>query len=290
MRFALFITGYKGFRFLEKLEKYKPDIVITYNNREGSNSVYYDKIIDWCNHNDINVVNKKKINQVNFDNIDKIFAIGWQFIIKNNLDKLVVFHDSYLPEKRGFAPTVSSLLNKDEYLGATAFWPYPNSSDPDFGLVYSRKKVNIKKYTSLKEAFDIVVNLYCQIFNEIIEKDIKPEEIDYSKSTFSMWRDSGDAKIDWNCSAEDIKVKVLSLGYPYEICFAVYEDKNIIITDVDIVEDVDLILRQDHIGKIYKLDNGKPIVICGSGLLKIIVAKAEDGKEVGFDRLRRRFS
>jgi methionyl-tRNA formyltransferase len=41
-------------------------------------------------------------------------------------------------------------------------------------------------------------------------------------------------------------------------------------------------------GKIWRLDNGHPVVICGSGMMRINHCCCEDGSEFMFERLRAR--
>jgi methionyl-tRNA formyltransferase len=41
-------------------------------------------------------------------------------------------------------------------------------------------------------------------------------------------------------------------------------------------------------GKIWRLDNGRPIVICGSGMLRIDSCRCQDGSKFLFRRLRAR--
>src|SRR6218665_1531039 len=51
---------------------------------------------------------------------DVVFAISWRWLIKEDLDKLIVFHDSLLPKYRGFNPLVTALIEGDREIGVTA--------------------------------------------------------------------------------------------------------------------------------------------------------------------------
>ena len=52
-------------------------------------------------------------------------------------------------------------------------------------------------------------------------------------------------------------------------------------------EDVPFAIRD--VGKIWKLVDGSPIVICGEGLLKITEAIDGEGNQIHFVKLRSRF-
>jgi len=291
MKFGVLTTGYKGILFLKKLNQ-APDFVVTYDNKERKDSFHYKQIIEHCNKNNIPLYKKQAIKdiQAQFDMVNKLFVVGWQFLIKNNLDKVVVFHDSYLPERRGFAPTISALLDKSQYLGATSFAPSSDlSKGPDYGKVYYRKKKYIQYPITLKKAFEKVSQLYADMANNILKDCPVPVIIDYKSSSYSLWRDEEDSRIDWSNDANQIQQKVYSLGYPYMGATTKYEDKIIYLEEIKVTEDLDILNREEHIGKIYKLEDECPHVVCGKGLIKIIIAKDDLDQKIIFNKLRKRF-
>ena len=213
MKFALLVTGYKGALFLEKLKLF-PDFIVTYDNKEGDGS-FCNQIVDWGQRNAVKVYYKKEWENIgkHLEAMDKIFVIGWQFLIKNYINKLVVFHDSYLPERRGRCPTVCALVDGASYLGATTFQPFSSSSEPDHGKIYYRFKHHISYPLSLKNAFGVVVDLYVKMAHNILKENPVPHAIDFSQSSFSMWRDKEDMRIDWSLDSNNIHQKILSLSY-----------------------------------------------------------------------------
>ncbi len=289
IKFALMLTGYKGFKFLENIKK-KPNFVVTYDNKEGK-SHSYDNILQICKKKNIKVYTQKSLKNLKseIEKVDKIFAIGWQYLIHNYQEKLIVFHDSRLPERRGFSPTVSALLDKSSYLGVTSFKPYKNSIEPDYGEIYSRKKEDIKHPISLEAAFSLVSKMYVQMFNEIIDNNLEPHEIDYSGSTFSLWQDRDDMMIDWNKSSDDILVKIMALGYPYDGAIGFFEKEEVRIKEAKALPDIKICNRQDNVGKILKIQNGSPVVVCGTGLLMLNKVENKNGCIIEFKNIRRRF-
>ena len=292
IKFAVLTTGYKGISFLKKLA-FKPKFVVTYDNKERSDSEHYKEIIHWCREKNINLYEKKSLKNIQheIDLVDKLFVVGWQYILKTNLDKLVVFHDSYLPERRGFSPTVSALLDESPYLGATCFLPSSDlSKGPDYGQILYRRKKEIQYPIKLKAAFDVVSQLYADMCADILKNNPDSVIIDYNNSTFSMWRDKQDTRIEWNCDSKQILQKIYSLGYPYTGATTMYNDEVIFLEDASIEEDVNITNRADHVGKIFQLRDDCPYVVCGAGIIRIIKARDKHNKEIVFDKLRRRFS
>jgi len=285
-------TGYKGFLFLQKLS-FKPKFVLTYNNEEANSDEYYVKTLEWCKDNDIDVITSKSSKMIDtlISRIDKLFVVGWQYLLRDHFEKLVVFHDSYLPKRRGFAPTVGALLNKEDYLGASCFQPLDvKNADPDYGLIYYRKEIPITHPLNLKDALEKVVDLYATMAGDILTKNPTPHEIDYAPSSFSLWRSSGDMRISWKKKAEEIHRKVLALGFPYDGATTIYDEQLIHLNEVEILLDKNFVNREDHIGKIWKLEGGCPHVVCGKDLIKILSASYQDGAVVRFNKLRRQFT
>ena len=66
-----------------------PEFVVTYDNKERANSEHYKEIIHWCEKNNIKIYEKKHLDNIQheIDLVDKLFVVGWQYILKNNLDK-----------------------------------------------------------------------------------------------------------------------------------------------------------------------------------------------------------
>jgi hypothetical protein len=81
MKFAVFATGYKGYKFLEGLNK-TPSFVVSYDNKERKDSLHYNKIIDWCKEKNITLYSKKEFSTIQ-DKIsipEKILVIHFRSI------------------------------------------------------------------------------------------------------------------------------------------------------------------------------------------------------------------
>ena len=75
--------------------------------------------------------------------IEVYFYVAMDLVMtgRRNLKKIIILHDSYLPEYKGWAPTVNYLINGSKYLGVTAFQA---TNVVDTGGIYQqlRKKIS----------------------------------------------------------------------------------------------------------------------------------------------------
>ena len=291
MTLCLLIVGYKGLLVLEKCLKnnIKPDYIVTYNDTNSScNS--FNNIIEICKKNNIKYLVKKLIKSElkNISNsYNYIFCIGWQFML-DLYDNLIIIHDSYLPEYKGFSPTINYLINKSDYLAITAFKP---TSKVDTGDIYYMEKINISQPIKLKQAFEILSEIYFNAINKIINDKIELFQISHENETFCVWRDNNDMFINWEWSINKILRFIYALTFPYSFSksyIILNNNKYVIkIKDAVIIDDINIINRNEHIGKVYNIDNNNPIIICKNGLLKITDYEIENN--IILNKLKTRF-
>ena len=280
MKVGLFITGNKSEYILENIN-FTPKFIVTYVD-VNAKDISYHQIEKYCSEKNVPLILRKNIVQKHYDEVDKIFVIGWQYLLKDNLDKLITIHDSILPDYRGFCPVVNSLLNKEKVLGATAFRP---CEEIDAGDVYIQKSTVIYYPIKLKAAYFKVSKFYVDIMHEIIETNPKPFP-QLGSPTYSIWRDLEDLIIDWTQSADEIHSFVDALDIDYLRARTNYKNEVIYITDVKVVN-----LKFENIkgneGKLWSLKNNQPIVLTGNNCIQILRAYHPDGcSQVKFNRLR----
>lgn len=216
------------------------------------------------------------------------FAIGWRKLIKSR-HNLIVFHDSLLPKYRGFAPLVNSLINKELEGGVTALFADDNY---DEGQIIAQKSVEfvypLKIEAAIKQVEPLYFDLVCEIYQNILNnKPILASEQEHSSATFSLWLDKEDYFINWQWSAEKIKRFVNAVGFPYDGAKARLNGKVIKFEDVQVVDDVYVEHRERHIGKVIFIDMA-PIIVCTSGLLKLLTITDEMGQPLNIN-FRSRF-
>jgi len=216
------------------------------------------------------------------------FLVGWQHLLPQVTPSTVVFHDSLLPRYRGFAPTVTALIKGDCEIGVTALTP---TDVIDQGPIIAQRAVPISYPIKIQTALEIQARLMADIAVDIIEQwkcgelSSKPQQEEMA--TLSIWRDDADYEIDWSNSADAIERFVNAVGHPYAGArTTVGGTETIRVLDVTALPDMPFEIRDE--GKIWRLDNGRPTVVCGSGMLRIDNCLGENGSEFLFQRLRSR--
>lgn len=288
---GLYIIGNKGLNCLNAVSdlckinpNFKLNFVVAARDKNVVND-YFDDIQDVCKQNNYQFIEKSNETTIDLSS-DVIFAIGWRWLIKQDVDKLIVFHDSILPQLRGFNPLVTSLIEGYDEIGVTAIIA---NKEFDKGNIVGCNKTKISYPIKIEKAIAIVSELYAKLMVEILLKKEKNSLIeivqDESQATYSLWRDEEDYTINWNQSAEKLVRTIDALGFPYKGAKIYSEDKAIRIIEAIAIEDLKIINRTN--GKILFMESNCPVVVCSKGLLKITKAIYDDDlSEVSFNKLR----
>ncbi len=196
-------------------------------------------------------------------------AVSWRWLIKIENFELIVLHDSLLPKYRGFSPLVNMLINGENKLGVTAIIA---KGGFDVGPIISQKHICINYPKKIEKAIDDLCYLYVEIVQEILEKIVtgvsfEPIEQMESEVTYSLWRDEEDYKIDWKLPASQIQRFIDSVGHPYDGARCLMNEQVVRVIDAEFMGE--LTLENRDVGKVLFIEEDMPIVVCGSGLLKI---------------------
>lgn len=278
---SLFVMSRKGYTLLKDIidDGYAPQIdkVVIAHDKAMAND-YYEEMYNVCKDAGVDVHDKTEKVVISSP---YCIAIAWRWIIPLKEEtKLIVFHDSILPKYRGFAPLVNMLINKEPLLGVTALYA---SEEYDRGEIINQKTTAVSYPIKITDAIDLVTPLYSELMCDILNKLRNNEQLISrpqieTECTYSLWRDEDDYHIDWSESAEDVLQFIYSVGYPFKGASTMMEDEIIRIIDAEIYPDVKIENRQ--VGKVIFIEHGAPVIICGSGLLKITSAVSEDGESV----------
>ncbi|MDM7858844.1 formyltransferase family protein [Thiopseudomonas acetoxidans] len=209
------------------------------------------------------------------------FSVGWRWLIKNE-ENLIVFHDSLLPKYRGFAPLVNSLINNEQACGVTALLA---DAKYDCGDIIEQKSICFDYPLKIQDAIEKIEPLYFDLIDRIYQKllngkHLDRQEQDDSQATYSPWLDEEDYFINWQWSAEKIVNFVNAVGYPYNGAKARVNNSVVIFSDVESVNDLVVEHRERHIGKVLLVEDGCPVIICKTGMLKLIEIKTPTNEQV----------
>jgi methionyl-tRNA formyltransferase len=196
------------------------------------------------------------------------FFVGWQYLLKDLSRSVVVFHDSLLPRFRGFAPNVNALLNGESKIGVTALYPGPEA---DSGPIIAQSEVSITFPIRIQSALTLqaeaMVDLACAIVKQSQSGKLPCRLQEEAQATYSLWRDDQDYNIDWSQSSDEIRRLVDAVSYPYSGARTRLGSEPVVVDEA--TELGDLKFERRDIGKVCRLDEGRPIVVCGAGLLRL---------------------
>lgn len=286
---GFFLMGKKGVKSLEFLLRKKNNFNIKYVVCSKDNSIvqdYFKEIFNLCSENNISFIEKNLFDSEQYNDVNLIFAIGWRWLIRENQNKIIVFHDSLLPKYRGFNPLVTCLIEGENEIGVTALLA---NERMDSGNIVGQESIKIKYPIKIGKAIDLVSELYSQLLYTTVVKYINNElsEIvqNEKESSYSLWRNNEDYKVNWQESSTRILRFVDAVGFPYNFASAIYNKQEISILEVSVQQDINIINRVP--GKIFEIIDNKPLVVCGKGIIKIekaVYRNTED--EVKFNLLR----
>lgn len=278
---SLFVMSRKGYALLKDIFEggYAPQIdkVVIAHDKSMVND-YYEEMYSVCKEAGVDVHDKTEKVAISSP---YCIAVAWRWIIPLREEtKLIVFHDSILPRYRGFAPLVNMLINKEPHLGVTALYA---SEEYDRGEIINQKTIPVSYPIKITDAINLVTPLYSELICDILNKLRSNEQLISrpqieAECTYSLWREEDDYNIDWSNSAEDILQFIYSVGYPFKGASSIMEEEVIRIMDAEIYPDVKIENR--HVGKVIFVVKGNPVIVCGSGLLKITSAVSENGESI----------
>jgi len=285
LRVGYLVGGHKGASFLAAArERHEVAFVSSFRMRAEE---AYREIRERCERTGDRFVPARELEAEHFRSADLTLVVGWQFLLDDRLDTLVVLHDSLLPRHRGFAPTVSALIEGDPEIGVTAFRPVP---EVDAGPVYAQARRPVRHPIRIADAYRLVTECYLEAAERVCDMAAsgswKTTEQDHARATYSLWRGPEDTFVDWSDDAARIVRFVHAVGAPYPGARTRLEGRTILLREVEEIPDLAFHVR--HPGKFWKLDDGRPEVVCGRGMVRILEAVDEDGHPVAFERLRTR--
>ncbi|WP_236014101.1 methionyl-tRNA formyltransferase [Marinobacterium alkalitolerans] len=278
IKFGFYLSGEKGYKCLEDFVDAIGFSNVAYVCSSRDLNVmndYYDDIKSLCERQSIYFYDRS--DPVGLK-VDYIVAIGWRWIIEGQ-EKIIVFHDSLLPKYRGFAPLVNALINGEDEVGVTVI---KASSEYDAGPIIAQASMQVNYPIKIQDAIKKISKIYSELLLKISADLIKGFPIiEYNQNdleaSFSPWRNEDDYLINWHDCSKKIERFVDATGYPYAGAKTKIGSNFVRVEEVNIIEDVVVEDRKSHVGKVLFMDENKPVVICGNGLIKLNSFYDENG-------------
>ena len=283
MRIALLCATQRGYHFLEKLSDLRPqDEIIVFSFREEPwEPPFLDDIRALACSRGYRFVESKKVASHYLDEfweteeIDLMLVVSWRYLLPADVYQLprlgtFVFHDSLLPEYRGFAPTVWAIINGNNHTGVTLF---EIAEEVDSGDIIDQQRVNI----NLDDTIAIVMEKVTQVYLEILERnldkllagDATRTPQDHFLATYTCKRLPEDNQIDWNCSSESIYNLIRAVSQPYTGAYTYLLGKKIFIWSAKRMTKINYIGSIP--GRVVKvLPDFGSVVLTGDGALLVI--------------------
>ena len=297
-KIMLLAAGEKGKRVLEHLSRqYKEHIGLVISFHEtGVQKDWFEEIASFCKAEALPFLPwssaKERLSALIPEyGITGILCVSWRYLIPTELnqqlqDNIVIFHDSLLPQYRGFAPVVTAMLCGEKTIGASALFAV---DEADAGDIICQKSMELHDDSTIAEVISRMSTLYTElasfVLDHMLSGNLKGRPQADSLATYSIWRGDADYRIDWAKPAEEIALLVRAVGDPYLGAMTFAEGQPIRIKKASVAEnDVAFAIRDP--GKIWQLKDGRPLVVCGTGMLLIEEAQDEAGRPYRFGKLR----
>lgn len=290
MTFGFFLCGEKGLRVLEAVTQIPGlEIAFVMGARDaGLTADHADEIEQFCLRQAIPFWNQRGEERICREirsasskppQSDHSFAVGWKWMIRDR-PNLMVLHDSLLPRYRGNCPVVQMLINGEPHVGITAFQAV---DEVDAGPIVHQMELPISYPVKVASVISQLAQGYAAITVDLIEALLEghppdPEIQNPRLASYSLWRDEQDYRIDWKRSAEWIKRFIDAVGPPYAGAFCNCSATHPVLSvtwhrsrvlDAEVVPNLEIENRESHIGKVFRVQDGCPVIVCGEGLLKL---------------------
>ena len=214
---------------------------------------------------------------------DLMFAVNWRYMIPAGIYSRArlgafVFHDSLLPEYRGFSPVVWAMVNGEDHTGATLF---EMVEKVDAGNIISQVRIPLGP----DDAITAVIERVTQAYLELLERNLAsllagtasryPQ--DHSRATFTCKRLADDNKIDWTDSSDQIHNLIRAVTTPYSGAYTYLSGKKIRIWSAQRLLDY-----RNYVGRIagrvVEVHPGEgAVVLTSDGALLLTRAQIEGG-------------
>lgn len=278
-KFGLYISGSKGFTVLKTFieENATIDYVVT----TKDNNI---EIVNLCHKHNLQIAKSED----ELQKVDYKIAAGWGKLIQK-FDNLIVFHDSLLPQLRGFSPLITAIEFGHKTIGSSVF---KAESGIDTGDIFYQKSNSISYPIKIQKAIDIILKDYEQLSIQLL-KDIQEKSLPKAiqqiekNATYSLWRNEEDYNIDWTLPSLRLQNFINAVGPPFKGAFTTIEGKELRILEVDILPNIEIVNRKP--GKILTVQNNQPQVVTVDGLIKIVSGIDSKGNPFEFNRTKAQF-
>ena len=231
-----------------------------------------------------NINSKDNYNWIKSLSPDIIFCFGWSNLLKKNILRLAPmgvlgFHPSELPKNRGRHPLIWALALGLKKSASTFFFM---DEGIDSGEILSQKSFDISSNDDAQSLYNKMANNALQQIEEFLPQLEKKnyQTIKQNDEVSNIWRKrvKTDGRIDFRMESQAIYNLVRALSKPYVGAHIKYNEKEIIVWKVEIVEN-----KQNNIesGKVLDINEDKILVKTYDGAIRITHHEFEKIPNIG---------
>lgn len=288
MKIAVLCATNRGLRFLERLfalcssDKF---YVFSFP-EEPWEPRYLDDIHSLAASQNATFFETRRVGNAEFaelwGSMDLMFVVSWRYLIPMKVaDRIrlgcVVFHDSLLPQYRGFSPTVWAMINGERCTGVTMFHL---AEQVDAGDIIDQEMVSIGPHSDIQQVMNNVTNTYLGLLERnlavIKEGQASRRPQDHSLATYTCKRMPEDAEIDWTASTNSIYNLIRAVTWPYTGAFTWYRQSKLTIWSALPVEAKNYAGRIP--GRVVEIRPSEGIVVLtGDGCLLVKQVQIDSG-------------
>lgn len=274
MRIAVFCATRRGYRFLEKLRALLPDAdLLVFSFREEPwEPPFLDNIRQLTVEYGGDFYESKQVGAARWADlwnetpIDLMFAVSWRYIIPAAVYEQArlgayVFHDSLLPDYRGFSPTVWAIINGQNHTGVTLL---EMVNDYDAGDIIAQKREPIGPHDTIAEVTERVTDSYLWLLEYYLPILLKgnpprsPQE--QSQITYTAKLLPEDFQIDWQWPTQRIYDLIRATTVPYAGAYTTLEGQKLRIWSAQILEDAHRYVGRIP-GRVVEIRPGEGVVV-----------------------------
>lgn len=232
-RIAVLCATRRGHLFLERLSRLVPDGEFTvFSFREvASEPPFLEGIKNLSASRGWRFFETKHVERGDCANLwqhhqfELLFAVSWRYLVPASVFRTprygaFVFHDSLLPEYRGFSPTVWAIANGADHTGVTLF---EMNDGVDTGPVVAQERVAIGESETIATVLERVTETYLKLLEAnlpgLLAGTAQGTPQDETRATYCRRRTPDDNRIDWSRSAREVHNLIRAVTKPYPGAF-----------------------------------------------------------------------
>ena len=227
-RIAVLCATRRGIQFVERLTQLAPDAALTvFSFREEPHEPPFFDALQALAEAHGQFFEARKVGAEQWASFwrdtppDLMFMVSWRYLVPPSIYHRArlgtyVFHDSLLPEYRGFSPTVWAILNGEDHTGVTLF---EIAEGVDNGPIIAQRRIPIGPDDSIADVLPRVTDAYLDVLTEhlpaLLAGTAPRMAQDHTQATYTCRRLPEDNRMDWSRPAAEIHNLIRAVTAPY---------------------------------------------------------------------------